>query len=261
MKYLGFKTYMETLANYGVDRRIKDRNEEQRPEKENPINFFDLEYMRDMLCERMLGEMHPFSRFVNEVQWGDGPGALRFNIDPKTGVYIERLGVDLSGEKRWCTKKYFQINRHGYGGFEEVVTQELFDHLQEIYKDPMDSPSADYRDLKMLVINMAERLRKEARPLFLFDRIAKMDENRYLICFNVRGQGVQAPGQTRIEKNVTDVNYYPNEGYIRVINYNYESPLGEHKWEVSGPDMNLFYFPTQSRDEIIDPVATNLRFY
>lgn len=258
---MNFKRYMEALADFGFDRKVIDQHASQRPERENPIDTFNIEYMRDMLVERELGLLQPFSRFVNEVQWGTGVGAMRVLVDPKTGIYMDRLGFDLHGEPRWHTKKYFQVNRHGYGGYEEVVSQELFDRLEEVHKKPLDSPKSDYKDLKTLVIGLTERLRKEARPIFLFDRVNKINDNRYLICFDVRGQGMGEPGQKRVEKNVTDVNYYPSEGYIRVINYSYESTHGEHKWEIGIPDLDLCYFPTQPRDEIIDPIVTNLRFY
>lgn len=250
---------MEALADFGTGR--VQSPERDRPERENPINTFNIEYMKDMLCERTLGPLQPYSRFVNEVMWGNGPGSIRIWVDPKSGVYLDRLGVDLSGERRWYTKKYYQINRQGYGGYEEVVTHELFDRLSEVYEQPPESPKSDYKELNSLVISMAGRIRKESRPIFLFDKIHKLNENRYLISLNLRGQGVQQPGQSRAEKNITDVSYHPNEGYIRVINYMYSSPLGEHKWAVSGPDQDVCYFPTQSRDEIIDPVVTNLRFY
>lgn len=258
---LNFRGYMEAIADFGFDRNTRDPHEGERPERENPIDTFDIEFMTEMLQSRELGSLRPSSRFVNEVTWGSGIGSIRLWVDPKTGVYMNRLGTDLGGEPRWYTKKYYQINRHGYGGFEEVVTQELFDRLVEVQKQPIDSPVRDYKGLKSLLIAMVERLRKDARPIFLFDKVTKMDEYRYLIAFNLRGQGVQAPGQKRVEKNVTDLSYDPEAGTIRVMNYNYESPLGEHKWEVSGPDLDLIYFPTQPRDEIIGPVATSLRFY
>ncbi len=258
---LNFRIYLEALADFGFDRKINDAEESKRPEQENPINTFDVEGMCHLLHERTLGNLLPSSRFINEVQWGSAPGAIRLWVDPKTGIYMERLGIDLKGDPRWYVKKYFQVNRHGYGGYEEVVSQEIFDHVEKIYHMPLDSPKSDYTNLKTLVIEMAERLKKEARPIFLFDRIVKMNEDRYMIWFHLRGQGVQAPGQLRIEKNVTDCVYYPTEGYVRVMNYNYTSPLGQHKWEVAGPDVDVCYFPTQSRDEMIGPIATNMRFY
>jgi hypothetical protein len=254
-----FKRYLEALADFGFE--AKPAEPVGRPEMENPINTFNIEQMRDILIERELGPFRPFSRFVNEVQWGYNPGAIRLWVDPKSGVYMDRLGNDLDGTPRWYTNRFYQINRHGYGGYEEVVTQELFDHLEKIQESPNDSPMAGFDGMFDLIRSLTERLRREAKSIFIFDRVQKMHENRYLVCFNLRGQGVQAPQQKRIEKNITDINYYPEGGYLRAINYNYESPLGEHKWEVSGPDIDIVFFPTQPKDEIIDPIVTNLAFY
>lgn len=261
MRELAFRNFVEALADFGVDRPTHHPEAGKRPEKENPIDTFDIERMRDMMVERELGELLPVSRFVNEVVWGGGPGSIKMWVDPKTGVYIDRLGTDLEGVSRWYTKKYVQINRHGYGGFEETVANEIFDFLEAVQRQQIDSPKRDYTELKSLTLTLAERLRREARPIFVFDGVRQMNENRYLILFNVRGHGLQAPGQVRVEKNVTDVNFYPGGGYIRVINNNYQSPLGEHKWEVGGPDLDCVFFPTQDREEIVSPVVTNLRFY
>lgn len=262
MHEFNFKKYFaEAIADFGFDRQNTDPAEGQRPEKENPIDTFNIQYMRDILQERSLGELHPRSKFVNEIQWGQGLGSIKLWVDPKTGVYINRLGTDLTGEPRWYTKKYYQINRSGYGGFEEVVAQELFDRIIEVYRQPPDSPKENFGGLKSLLIAMVERLKKEARPIFLFDKVTQLSESRFLIAFNLRGQGVQAPGQRRVEKQIVDLSYDEQNGTIRTIMYGYQSTLGEHKWEVGGPDLDLIFFPTQSRDEIIEPIATNLKFY
>jgi hypothetical protein len=253
---------MEAIADFGFEEKHpKEASSEGRPERENPIDTFDIERMKDLLTERTIGDMEPYSKFVNEVVWGNHPGAIRLWVNTGYGVYVDRLGRDLLGNPKWCTKKYYQINRQGYGGYEETVTEELFHHLEEVYNSSPDSPRHEFHDLQGLVIAMAERIKRVCRPIFLFDQIRKLADHHYLIAFNLRGHGLQAPDQKRMEKNIVEVVFYPAEGSLRVISTAYESSLSQHDWSVSPVHSEFCFFPSQTREEIIEPIATVMRFY
>lgn len=245
---------------FGFQKKADPSSEQKEPE--NPIDQFNIEALHDFLVERSLGQIRPRSRYVNEVVWGEQPGAIRYWIGPTYFTAVERLGTDLEGNRLWYTKKAFQINRGGYGGYERIVAQEMFEQLEEVYHENPDSPSSEYKDLKRLVMVMADKLRKSCRPIFMLNKIVEHSENRYLICFNVRGQGVEAPGHQRVEQLTVDMNYYPKAGYLRGLVYSIESPTGgAHEWAVTASQIDLNFMPSQSQDEIIEPIAMSLRYY
>lgn len=259
-----FKTWLEGWEQYGF--RDNDPKEKSNyfgsPDPENPVDTFDSEYLINMLSERNIGPLQPKSDHIHEVRWGDQPGSLRLAIQPGYGVYLQRLGKDLQGESLWYTKKYFQINRQGYGGYEEVVTQELYESLENIYKTPEESAKSEFPDLQNFIFHMANRIKSTMRPIFYFDRIHKIHDHRYQICLNVRGNGVQSPGQMKIARNYTEVNFLPDKGVIRMWNTNQESKVGrDARVEIAPDNASFTFFPTQAWDEICDPITTVLRFY
>jgi hypothetical protein len=259
-KKINFKYWLEGYEMFGFD---KPKDKEAPREKENPIDAFDFEYLNEMLTKRMVGPLEPTSFHLNEVIWGQGvPGAIRMKVMPQYLVVLERQAHDLAGNLKWYTKRAFQINREGYGGYEEMVAQELLENVEKVYELAPDAPNGEFKDLRGLVLSMADRVRRSIRPVFFFDKILKANENRYLICFNVRGQGVEAPGHSRVEQTQIDVNFYPETGDLRVLSYNIESPVGRTRsWQLQPMNQEFTFLPTQSREEIIEPIAISYRFY
>jgi hypothetical protein len=100
------------------------------------------------------------------------------------------------------------------------------------------------------------------KDVFLPCGIKKLHEYAYLISLNVRGHGVEAPDQRRIEQNQTAVTYDPDQGTIRIFNYNIESPTGgPHQWSLMENDLDIYFFPSQSRDEIADCLMVHFKYY
>ena len=96
----------------------------------------------------------------------------------------------------------------------------------------------------------------------MFQAVRKVDENNYLIQFEVRGHGVEAPDQKRIEENLTQITYDKEAGTIRVQNYNVESPVGgAHEWAIAPQDLDMYFLPSQPRDEIAECVAVHFKYY
>jgi hypothetical protein len=255
-----FKTWLEGWEMFGFEKKPDPSNVQREPE--NPIDQFDIEALHDFLVERNVGQLRAKSKYVNEVVWGEQPGAIRYWIGPGYLTFVDRLGTDLEGNRLWYTKQLFQINRGGYGGYERIVAQEMFERLEEVYDKEPDSPSAEYKGLKALVMSMTDKLRKTCRPIFMLDKIVEHSQNRYMICFSVRGQGVEAPGHQRVEQLTVDMNYYPEKGYIRGLVYSIESPTGgAHEWAITPSSVDLNFLPSQHSDEIVEPIAMVLRYY
>jgi hypothetical protein len=226
------------------------------------MHQFDVELMMDYLSRKRVGPHDPSSNFMNEIQWGRDYGAIKLEVDPGYRFIIKRLTHDLEGNDRWITKKLYQLNRKGYGGTEDAVANEIYDQIRHHSHYPLEGPDNEYQDLDRLALYVATKMRRVAEAKFIYEGIKKVAPDNYQIIFGVGGQGVEARDHFRVEQNVTDLSYDRNRGTIRITNYNVRSKVGrEHAWQVSPVDLDLFFYPSQDKQEIAEAVATRFRFY
>lgn len=262
MKYkTGFQYWLikENKDIFGFEKYQK--LEKKKPEDEKPINRFNVERMMDSLSLHEVGAKSPYVRFSNEMHWGKGHGAMRVWLGTGLNIMIDRQGIDLTGTPRWITKRIYQIDPSGYGGYEEAVAQELMDEIKKIDETQLDSPKRDYDDLEGLVASMASTIRRTAKDVFIFEGIRKVDANNYIIRLGLRGHGVEAQDQQRVEENQTHVSFDRDSGTLRVLNYNIESSKAQHEWAIMVTDTDLNFFPTQTREEIVETIANTLHWY
>lgn len=244
-----------------------ERNREEdlplKKDPELPIDQFSIELMMDYLEHKSLSGLFPKRNFMNEIQWGIESGAIRLEVDPGFTFFIKKLAVDRQGTPRWITKKVFQLNRTGHGGAEDSVAQEIFSHLRHNHdQGGIEGPTEKYEDLEALVHNMYGKLKRVASELFIPEGIKQLSKDTYLLLFGVRGQGMQAADQQRIEQNQTMVTYDEHQGTIRVTNYNLSSDVGrQHSFRINPNDLDLYFFPSQGIEEIIDPIAVHMKHY
>lgn len=256
-----FKKFIEAtdIFGFGVD-KPEERDDEDLLNR--PIHQFDIELMMELLSKKSLGADRPYSDYPNEIQWGSNPGAVKLWVDPGYTFYVKKMGIDKGGHPRWITKRMFQMNRTGYGGLEDAVAQEVYEHLQRVHNGPLDAPIDEYKDLENLVTHISNKIKRTAKSVFLYEGIKKLGDNNYLIVCSLRGHGLELPGHQRAEQNMTQVSYDSELGTIRVTNYCAESPVGgPHKWEITPSDLDVYFFPTQSREEIGECVSVHMKYY
>jgi len=227
----------------------------KRRDSEKPIKTFDTEQMIESLGRLQVGQLLPEVKYMNEVHWGKGNGAIRVWTGTKGGLMIERMGMDLLGNPRWITKRRFQINQSGIGGFETTITEEVMDEVQKVHESIIDSPQNDFEGAEHLVLKLGSALKRTMSEQLYYIGIRKLTNENFIIRFQVRASGVQAPQQKRIEENHTQVFYEKKSGTIKITNYNIESSLGQHKWEVRPSQIEWYFFPTQNEEEIVQAVA------
>jgi len=257
-----FKRWFEATDIFGFDAQLSDN-----PPDDNmlskPINKFDLELMMDLLAQKSIGLFEAFQPFVSETQWGKEPGAVKLEVDTGLTFYIKRLGIDKTGGPRWITKKMFQLNRQGYGGLEDSVAQEVHNHLVNAFEQNLDGPQ-EYtnEDLENLTTHVYNKIKRVMKDVFMPAGIKKLSEYAYIISLNLRGHGLEAQDQRRVEQNQTMLTYDQEQGAIRIFNYNIESPVGKaHKWEIMENDLDIYFFPSQDREEISECMAVHFKFY
>lgn len=256
-----FKNFIENEDIFGFEKK-QDFNDDFNEKIEKPIKQFDVELMMELLLRKNIGAYEPFMPFLHEIRWGNQPGAIKLEIDTGYAFYIKQLGVDKVGNPRWVTKKLFQLNRQGVGGTEDQIAQEICTHLESCVKENIESTVEDYKDLESLTTHIYSKLKRVAKPIFIPEGIRKLNDNAYIIKFGVRGQGVEAANHMRVEQNQTLITYDHEAGSIRVINYNLESPVGKgHEWNIGVNNLDLYFFPTQDRDEISETIAVYMKYY
>ena len=152
------------------------------------------------MAQHQLGELEPDRKFIDNVQWGQGVGSIRLRFGTKFYVIIERMNYDLKGQPVWLTKKTFNMNREWFAGKEEVIAEELLKELNKIIGGPLDAPIDNYSDLERLVTTIAQRTSAVVNDPLYFDEIRKLNDHEYILKFDVRGHGLQAPNQRRVEQ-------------------------------------------------------------
>jgi hypothetical protein len=246
---------------FGFDRK----KEEENPNDSlltNPIDQFDIELMMEFLAKKKIGTQKGEVGFHNVIQWGNQPGSVKLEVDTGYRFNIKKLGIDKQGNPRWVTKKLFQLNRQGYGGYEDSVAQEVFEQLEQAGADMIEAAPEDYKDLDNLVHNIYSKLKRTAKHIFIPEGIRKLHDDAYIIKFGVKGSGLEARDQHRVEQNQTLVSYDRQQGTIRITNYNLLSKTGgAHEFKINQNDFDAYFFPSQSRDEISEVVAVKMKFY
>ena len=182
-----FKFWIEAKDIFGFERELYA---DPKPEKlEKPVKEFSLAQLITSLGKYQLGVKEPNIKFINEIQWGEYPGAVRVRIGNKFNIMVERLNVDLQGNYRWGCKRFYQIPQEGFGGNENAVSQEIMEVLKQVDMEPLDSASHDYADLEQLAASMSNMLKKTSCSLFVFEGTRKNNDDEYIIRFSVRGHG------------------------------------------------------------------------
>jgi len=265
MAYKTFGHWLRENADiFGFD--AGDRRHEIQPMppklKDEPVDRVNIEEVVKGLARYTVGEKQPHIAFVGEVRWGWGTGSIRVATGSRMKLVIERLGHDLEGNSRWFTEKIYQINRAGFGGHEESIIHDVLGEVKKIDERPMPSPNHEYDGLENFVSALANSYKRTARDIFLYEGIKKVDDENYIIRMAVRGSGVEHQDQRRVLENQTFVNFSPSRGVLRIFNYNVESPVGNApQWRLMPSDVDWYFTPNQSRDEILEALSTHMHWY
>ena len=255
-----FKTWLEGVNLFGFE-KSQPRSIDGFESRE-PLKPFDISLMIEMLSSKRIGVNEAEVPFQSEIVWGGDLGSIKIEADTGLTLFVKRLCVDLSGQPVWIAEESFQVNRNGFGGTEAAAAQQLLETAQKVFQSPIGSADDSFRGLDRLVSSLYEQLRASAKSMFLPVGAKMVDSDTYVMCFEMRGGGVEAQGHRRVEQNQTTVRYDREAGVIRVENYNIESPIaGTRSWQVMPSDLSLTFLPSQGVKTIARCLATHLRYY
>jgi DNA-directed RNA polymerase subunit N (RpoN/RPB10) len=225
----------------------------------------------DTIMESMMGKniqgQEAFSDFHDQVQWGRHPGAVRMVISP-LGSYksiIRKLQINLEGTENWVCKKIIPYKNmlHTTFSFDEHLAEEMFEKIENIYKEQINAPSKEYNNLEKLVVQISKYCcRADIIPeIFIHKGIKKKSNENYLIVFECKGHGVEAPDSMRLEQFIIEMSYKKSTGMIRSFGYGVQSPTRQHLWRPQPSEWDEFFSSGQSEKEIVEAIGSVLSTY
>lgn len=265
-----FKKWLLKEDIFGFERQ-KEINVKSTKLKEPdnlPIVSIDIEITMDKLLQNKLNSQIPFSNFINEIQWGKENGAIKMVISPLGSFksIIRQLSTDLLGNKTWICKKilpYKDLNKANVK-IDEKLADLIFEDVEKISKKNVESPLNDYKNFRNLVLQISQECQKSKilPSLLIFMGIKELKKNEnYILHFECKGQGVEAPTSARVEAFLIDMIYDPKTGIIRSIGYEVQSPTKGRKWIPQPSEWDEYFSPAQPNSEIIECVSRALYTY
>lgn len=228
---------------------------------DHPMPRFNLEYATNILSRHAIGLRYPKVLFVQNIQWGEDVGALRVRFGTRYQVIIEQLSSDLQGNDVWVAKRLFYLNNDYFANKEEVVADEILKELNFVNENPPESPNGEFDQMDKLMDAIANRTSKVVNDPLFFEANYKINDTEFIVVFLVKGHGVQAPDQRRVERVELHVKYYPEHGIIKSIQTNIESSLKQREWQIMPTDFEFKFMPSQSRSEIVNILSTSMKYY
>lgn len=235
---------------------------------QDPILPINAHIVIETLIGSAVSDQVAFSDYPDQIQWGKEPGAIQMVISPLGSFksIVRRLQTDLEGKKVWTCKRIIpykdilKVTKQ----IDENVAYDILDVVKEVNKSEIEAPSKDYKNLEKLTIKLAQiTRRKDIIPeIFIYRGIKEIKKNEnYLIFFELRGQGVESPGSSRVEQFIIDMSYNPKTGMIRSFGHDVQSPTRGHVWYPQPSEWDEYFSPSQKDSEICEAIASALSTY
>lgn len=247
----------------------KEEEQKQKPQDEDkPIRAFNVQWMMDVLARKKLGgRVKATEAFLDHVTWGEREGAVRVRLTPNIEVQLERRITDKEGATVWVLKRLFKPKLEEFAGKEEIVANEVFEEVEEVWQEAIPSAADEYKNLLHLSKRMTDRIRSHAPDLYDYQDTTQINKDYYILYFAIRNAGVgklvsRSPSGGRFSPEVTvDVNFNREKGLLHIIVSTVSFGGEGSGWEVDLPWLDSWYAPSQKQDEIIDTVLTSIKYY
>jgi hypothetical protein len=232
----------------------------------HPLHRIKVSEVIDEISRHNIGTKTSYNKFHNTVQWGENAGAIYMEVSPLGSFkgIVRRLTNDAQGTPIWACKIVIPFNDYLNANkpFDESLAGIVLEKIESVDQTHPDSPKTDYTHLERLAHKLAQVCRLNKPDIFLFRGIKETKVNEhYIIIFEVRGQGVEAPGGQRIEQFHIELDYSPLRGVIRCWGHDVSSPTSQHIWLPQPSEFDELFLPTQPSEEICECVAGCLSTY
>lgn len=265
------KTFKQWILSEGKDIFGFKRQPEIKAddtEGENPLKPINADIIIEEMMKSEVGGIEPFSAYPDQIQWGVDTGAVRMVISPLGSFksIIRKLHLNLLGEEVWVCKKVipYRDMKHASEEYDERLAGTLLEDVVKSHKDPVSAPNDNYEGLERLVTRIyREATRANIMPnIFIPMGIRQVVKNKnYLMHFECRGHGVEAPNSGRLEAFLIDMSYDPKTGMIRSFGHDVQSKVKGHVWYPQPSEWDEYFSPSQPEEEIISCVADAFSTY
>lgn len=253
---------------FGFQRRKSTLRPDNKPESDGPVVDIHSDVIVEFMMRQKMNGVEPISEFCNQIRWGKSTGAMQMVISP-LGSYksiIRRLQPDLEGRDVWACKKILPYKEilDASVRLDERLASGILSEIERIGKGSMEAPSHDYDGLERLVIRLSRATsRRGVIPeIFVYRGVRQVKKGEhYIIAFELAGQGVEAPGSSRVEQFHIEMVYSPSTGMVRSFGHDVQSPTKGHVWYPQPSEWDEQFSSGQGEHEIIDCVTAALSTY
>lgn len=252
---------------FGFEKRGK-KPIESTGANDKPIVDLHSEIVVEYMMAQKVEGLEPVLEFCNHLRWGKGHGAVEMVISP-LGSYksiIRRQQPDLEGKPIWVCQRIIPYKE--YLESNEKIDQQLgfilTEEVEKVLKKQTDAPSHEYKELRSLTQKVIRSFqRKDVLPVpFIYVGTREAEAGKkYLISFELRGHGVEAPGSARVEQFTAELHYNPSTGMIRSFGYEIQSPTRGHTWYPQPSEWDEYFSSGQKHSEIIECLESALSTY
>lgn len=233
---------------------------------EMPFDNFDMEDFTEYLARKELRGSRPAYPFINEVQWGGGPGAIRVRVNTKWHVLIERQVAGMDGVNRWVLRNLFRVNTAEYRRREEVAADAVFEAVQEIDRSAVDVPSRERPDLVHLAERITKAIKRKCGDMFFYESARQHGRDDVAVRFSLvgGGKGLVAHGSNQfssVEAAEVRVLWDRDAGMLRVMHSNIVVEGEGGDWAIQPASFDAMFAPSQRDNEISEAVVTSLKFF
>lgn len=264
MEKITFRNWLE-FADYGFDRKETVKGGTKILDDAGPINPIDSSVIMSELKKMPpLGVWPARWSWQDIMEWGRDVGAIKIDISPLGSYKIiaRRKIKDLQGENTWVCKKIIPLDENEHNDNEIPLAHNIYEHLEKISEENLDSPARSYPEFEKLVHTMRNSVTRDYPSYCMFPVFTKkMNEDYFKYVFEFRGHGVEAPTRARAEQFNIDLFWDRKRGLIRCWGYDIDSSVGQHSWKPQPSEWDEYFAPTQPLEEIVEAVSAAFMTY
>jgi len=262
-----FKKWLLKEDIFGFEQKVKYQNTKSEP-CDQPIVNINSDLVVEYMMSQNIRGMKPKLQFSNQVQWGEETGAIRIKLSPigSFKIFIRKLQPNLEGTNIWVCKKILEFKElvKSNDSICEQIASSIFDLIEEIESQSINAVNPEYKGLEGLTRKLAANVsRRDIMPsLFIYKGVyPAKEQNNWLVVFECRGHGVEAPEGNRLEQFNIDMSYNPKTGMIRSFGQNIESPVKGHRWYPQPSEWDEYFSSGQSEKEIIEAISVAFKTF
>lgn len=237
-------------------------------EDDRPVMGLHADVIVEYMMSQSVDGVEPVMEFSNHIRWGKGHGAIEMVISP-FGSYksiIRRMQPDLEGRNVWACKRVIPYKDILDANLEidEKLGMVIMEQVNKVRGEDTESPSHEWGGMRSLVRRMGGFLqRRDVLPeVFIYTGTKEVEKDRkYLLSYELKGHGVEAPGSSRVEQFLIDMVYDPKTGMVRSFGYEVQSPTSGHLWYPQPSEWDEFFSSGQKQNEILECVAGAMSTY